>query len=50
MVPLQHFLINKTLHQVDSAEKKIRHDNCNGPYFEYYVNTAVNVHINITEI
>ncbi len=50
LVPLQHFLVNETLHQEDSTEKKIIQDNCHVPYFEYYVNIVVNVHISNTEI
>ncbi len=34
LVPPQHFLINETLYQVDSTEKKIIQDNCHSPYFE----------------
>ncbi len=30
---------------MDSTEKKIIQDNCNAPYFEYYVSTVVSVHI-----
>jgi hypothetical protein len=54
LVPLQNFLENETLHQVDSTEKKIiqdiLQDNCHVPYFEYYVNIVVNVHVSNTEI
>ncbi len=50
LVPLQHFLINETLHQVDSTEQKIREDNCYVQYFEDYVNTVVNLHKSTTEI
>jgi hypothetical protein len=28
LVPLQHFLLKETLHQVDSTEHKITQDNC----------------------
>jgi hypothetical protein len=31
LVPLQHFLIYETLHQVDSTEKKITQDMCHAP-------------------
>jgi hypothetical protein len=37
LLALQHFLINLTLRQVDSTEKKIIQDNCHVPYFEYYI-------------
>ncbi len=46
----QHFLINETLCQVDGTEKKIIQDNCNAPYFEYYVSTVVSVHLSNKEI
>jgi hypothetical protein len=35
---------------MDSTEKKIIQDICRVSYFQYYVNTVVNVHISNTEI
>jgi hypothetical protein len=45
IVPLQHFVVNKTLHPVDCTLKYVTEDDFHAPYFEHYVNKVVNVYI-----
>ncbi len=46
VIPLWHFLINKTLHYVNTRETLRRQNNCYLPYFEHYVSrTQLSVYI-----